>query len=194
MLRLEIEALRDADYELDIIGSHRCWSPIRPTHRTRFRMARSRGPERLQTRRAEPHETSDRGSHRNQNLRRYTRRLVEAFELVPSPQVADVWHASVFTRDVLDDLERVGTFSGTIVSPLVLDQAPASAQHGARGVLQPAHLGHDFFERPRPRASASRSPGWFSSFCGRRSQQLACLRSTRDECADRGRPAERTST
>jgi len=32
----------------------------------------------------------------------------EAFELVPSIQVAYVWHASVFTRDVLDGLERIG--------------------------------------------------------------------------------------
>ena len=32
----------------------------------------------------------------------------EAFELVPSLQVAYVWHASVFTRDVLNGLERIG--------------------------------------------------------------------------------------
>jgi DNA modification methylase len=32
----------------------------------------------------------------------------EAFELVPSLEVAYVWHASVFTRDVLDGLERIG--------------------------------------------------------------------------------------
>jgi DNA modification methylase len=32
----------------------------------------------------------------------------EAFELVPSIQVAYVWHASVFTRDVLNGLERIG--------------------------------------------------------------------------------------
>jgi DNA modification methylase len=32
----------------------------------------------------------------------------EAFELVPSIQVAYVWHASVFTREVLNGLERIG--------------------------------------------------------------------------------------
>jgi DNA modification methylase len=32
----------------------------------------------------------------------------EAFALVPSLQVAYVWHASVFTREVLDGLQRIG--------------------------------------------------------------------------------------
>ena len=32
----------------------------------------------------------------------------DAFELVPSLQVAYVWHASVFTREVLNGLERIG--------------------------------------------------------------------------------------
>jgi len=32
----------------------------------------------------------------------------EAFELVPSIQVAYVWHASVYTREVLNGLERIG--------------------------------------------------------------------------------------
>jgi hypothetical protein len=32
----------------------------------------------------------------------------EAFELVPSIQVAYVWHASVFTREVLNGLQRIG--------------------------------------------------------------------------------------
>jgi DNA modification methylase len=32
----------------------------------------------------------------------------EAFELVPSLQIAYVWHASVFTREVLNGLERIG--------------------------------------------------------------------------------------
>jgi DNA modification methylase len=32
----------------------------------------------------------------------------EAFELVPSLQIAYVWHASVFTREVLDGLLRIG--------------------------------------------------------------------------------------
>jgi len=32
----------------------------------------------------------------------------EAFELVPSLQIAYVWHASVFTREVLDGLVRIG--------------------------------------------------------------------------------------
>jgi len=32
----------------------------------------------------------------------------EAFELVPSVQIAYVWHASVFTREVLDGLLRIG--------------------------------------------------------------------------------------
>jgi DNA modification methylase len=32
----------------------------------------------------------------------------EAFDLVPSLQVAYVWHASVFTREVLNGLERIG--------------------------------------------------------------------------------------
>ncbi len=32
----------------------------------------------------------------------------EAFELVPSLQVAYVWHASLFTREVLNGLERIG--------------------------------------------------------------------------------------
>ena len=32
----------------------------------------------------------------------------EAFELVPSLEVAYVWHASVFTREVLNGLERIG--------------------------------------------------------------------------------------
>src|SRR5260370_31492789 len=31
-----------------------------------------------------------------------------AFELVPSIQAAYVWHASVFTREVLNGLERIG--------------------------------------------------------------------------------------
>src|SRR6267154_734662 len=32
----------------------------------------------------------------------------EAFELVPSLQIAYVWHASIFTREVLDGLVRIG--------------------------------------------------------------------------------------
>jgi len=32
----------------------------------------------------------------------------EAFELVPSIQIAYVWHASIFTREVLDGLVRIG--------------------------------------------------------------------------------------
>jgi DNA modification methylase len=32
----------------------------------------------------------------------------EAYELVPSLEVAYVWHASIFTREVLDGLERIG--------------------------------------------------------------------------------------
>ena len=32
----------------------------------------------------------------------------EAFELVPSLQIAYVWHASQFTREVLDGLLRIG--------------------------------------------------------------------------------------
>jgi hypothetical protein len=32
----------------------------------------------------------------------------EAFELVPSLQIAYVWHASKFTREVLDGLLRIG--------------------------------------------------------------------------------------
>jgi DNA modification methylase len=32
----------------------------------------------------------------------------EAFELVPSLQIAYVWHASIFTREVLDGLMRIG--------------------------------------------------------------------------------------
>jgi hypothetical protein len=32
----------------------------------------------------------------------------EGFELVPSLQVAYVWHASVFTREVLNGLLRIG--------------------------------------------------------------------------------------
>ena len=32
----------------------------------------------------------------------------EAFELVPSLQIAYVWHASVFTREVLNGLLRIG--------------------------------------------------------------------------------------
>ena len=32
----------------------------------------------------------------------------DAFELVPSLQVAYVWHASIFTREVLNGLERIG--------------------------------------------------------------------------------------
>jgi hypothetical protein len=31
-----------------------------------------------------------------------------AFELVPSLQIAYVWHASIFTREVLNGLERIG--------------------------------------------------------------------------------------
>jgi hypothetical protein len=31
-----------------------------------------------------------------------------AFKLVPSLQVAYVWHASIFTREVLDDFSRIG--------------------------------------------------------------------------------------
>jgi hypothetical protein len=33
----------------------------------------------------------------------------EAFELVPSLQIAYVWHASVFTREVLNGLLRIGS-------------------------------------------------------------------------------------
>jgi hypothetical protein len=32
----------------------------------------------------------------------------EAFELVPSLQIAYVWHASIFTREVLNGLLRIG--------------------------------------------------------------------------------------
>jgi hypothetical protein len=36
----------------------------------------------------------------------------EAFELVPSLQIAYVWHASIFTREVLDGLVRIGLANG----------------------------------------------------------------------------------
>src|SRR5713226_7910717 len=65
-------------------------------------MARPRRSQRLRTRRSELPETSHRGPPRNEHLRRHARRLV------PSLQIAYVWHASVFTREVLDGLLRIG--------------------------------------------------------------------------------------
>ena len=47
--------------------------------------------------------------HTNTCISSYTRAdWSAAFELVPSVQVAYVWHASVFTREVLDGLLRIG--------------------------------------------------------------------------------------
>ena len=47
--------------------------------------------------------------HRNTSISSDTRAdWSEAFELVPSIQVAYVWHASIFTREVLDGLLRIG--------------------------------------------------------------------------------------
>jgi hypothetical protein len=49
----------------------------------------------------------------------------EAFELVPSIQVAYVWHASVFAREVLNGLERIGFFyARRVPSPVALRMKP----------------------------------------------------------------------
>jgi DNA modification methylase len=47
--------------------------------------------------------------HRNTTISSDTRAdWSQAFELVPSIQIAYVWHASVYTREVLNGLERIG--------------------------------------------------------------------------------------
>jgi DNA modification methylase len=69
-------------------------------------MARPGWAEQLRTRRAQLFETHG-GTPQHLYLLRYAGRLV-AFALVPSLQVAYVWHASKFTREVLDGLLRIG--------------------------------------------------------------------------------------
>jgi hypothetical protein len=71
-------------------------------------VARPRRVERPWTCRAELHETPDQGTHGNNDLRRPRADWPEAFDLVPSFQIAYVWHASKFTREVLDGLLRIG--------------------------------------------------------------------------------------
>ena len=53
-------------------------------------------------------EEAHQGSHRDDDLRRHARRLVGGVRLVPSLEAAYVWHASKFTREVLDGLLRIG--------------------------------------------------------------------------------------
>src|ERR1022692_2967734 len=74
----------------------------------RQRMARPRRTERLRAGGSQLDEASHRGTHRDDHLGRYARRLVRRLELVPSLQIAYVWHASIFTREVLNGLERIG--------------------------------------------------------------------------------------
>jgi DNA modification methylase len=58
---------------------------------------------------AEPSYLKRTEGHHNTTISSDTRAdWSEAFELVPSIQVAYVWHASVFTREVLSGLERIG--------------------------------------------------------------------------------------
>ena len=71
-------------------------------------MARPGGTHRLRTRGSQLHEATHEGSHRN-DVRGDTRAdWSEAFELVPSIQIAYVWHVSIFTREVLNGLLRIG--------------------------------------------------------------------------------------
>jgi hypothetical protein len=71
-------------------------------------MARPRWPERMRSRRGIVHETPH-GGHTETTISGDTRAdWSEAFELVPSIQIAYVWHASVFTREVLHGLLRIG--------------------------------------------------------------------------------------
>ena len=66
-------------------------------------MARPRRLEWLRARRGQLHEASDRGPHQHHHLVGDTRAdWSDAFALVPSLEVAYVWHASKFTREVLD--------------------------------------------------------------------------------------------
>jgi hypothetical protein len=53
----------------------------------------------------------------------------EAFALAPGLQVAYVWHASVFTREVLDGLLRIG-FLGPLAS--------WSSTHATRARMTPS--------------------------------------------------------
>ena len=76
--------------------------------RARLRVARPRRPERLRPSRGQLHEAPDRGPHRHHDLGDTRADWSEAFALVPSLQVAYVWHASKFTREVLDGLLRIG--------------------------------------------------------------------------------------
>jgi len=58
---------------------------------------------------AEPsYKKPDRRAHRDDDLWRHAGGWSDAFELVPSLQIAYVWQASVFTREVLDGLVRIG--------------------------------------------------------------------------------------
>lgn len=71
-------------------------------------MARSGRAERPRARRAELHEAPHRG-HQETTISGDTRAdWSDAFALVPSLEIAYVWHASVFTREVLDGLLRIG--------------------------------------------------------------------------------------
>ena len=82
----------------------------RPAVRNRvgFGMARSCRLERSRTGGAELYEETHQRPHRDDDLGRHTADWSEAFALVPSLEVAYVWHASKFTREVLDGLLRIG--------------------------------------------------------------------------------------
>ena len=71
-------------------------------------MARPSRLKRLRPGRAKLHEKADPVPHRNFHQRRHSRHWPQTFELVPSLQIAYVWHASVFTREVLNGLLRIG--------------------------------------------------------------------------------------
>jgi hypothetical protein len=73
----------------------------------------------------------------------------EAFKLVPSLEVAYVWHASKFTREVLDGLMR-NRFSG-LASPLCRKGAPSAGPEYSCVAVRP-DAGHDTYNGQNGRA------------------------------------------
>jgi hypothetical protein len=111
LLALELQELSDADFDLDLTGLWRDRAGLNGgdfgSKRTVASKARAAvdpqyhaEPSYLK-RRTEGHtETSISGDTKAD--------WSDAFELVPSLQIAYVWHASRFTREVLDGLLRIG--------------------------------------------------------------------------------------